>query len=50
MLDTLPWMLEAKTNKSAEGIFSRRAAVNAEGKIRKIGRMEWWMNGIERLE
>ena len=32
-------MLETKTKKSAEGIFSRRAAVNAERDIRNGGRM-----------
>jgi hypothetical protein len=36
-----------KTNKRAEGIFSRRAAVNAEGKIRNIGIAEWWKEGEE---
>ena len=40
MLDTPPWMLETRTKKSAEGIFSRRGAVNAERDIRNGGRMK----------
>ena len=57
MLDTLlPWMLETRTKKSAEGIFSHpgeimvrksfhragRGAVNAEKEIRNNGMVEGW--------
>jgi len=38
------WTPTEKTNKRAEEIFSRRAAVNAEGKIRDIGMVEGWKN------
>ena len=44
------WTPLEKTNKRAERVFSRRAAVSAEGKIKNIGITEWWKDGGRRRQ